>query len=905
MKTESSKSAKPIALVIPWFGKELTGGAELQAWNIASRLSQRGHSVEVLTTCCKSYTEDWSTNHYEAGDYEEQGGILVRRFEVIQRNRVEFDRVCKTLLETPQEALKAGVSPISQEDEEIFQDHLINSPQLLEYIAGSNNRYSSFFFMPYLYGQILRGLPLVSNRSILIPCLHDESYAYLKATQNAFFKANSILWNSKGEFELGIKLYGPCIIPKSQVVGEGIEVEVNPFEVSSNNFPQPPNQYLLTLGRKDEGKGTHFLVDAFKSFKSSHKSNMSLVLAGPGSENFSDSKFDIIDYGLISEAHKQALLAEMVALAQPSPKESFSRVIFEAWKNSKPVIARTSCLATSWAVRDSEGGWIADSVEEWWQVFETIEKTSESDLNAIGEKGGKYGSDIANWDKSIDRIESALEQCETEVESRTLFTLDFESLANQKLDIYFDDQFVKTIKLTAQQARQERFTVKHTLNKKHQLRFESDYLGGYAPPDRRLLGFRLNSCQIENDNNANTPYLQYKQGWNRADDHHNPKGPRWSTGSANIVISFRSSKAKQRVIHQALPNLSSGDAIGNHVLWIRDQLQALGYHSEVFARHLEDSILNEAYAYYKPEILSNEDSVIYHHSIGSEITPWLCDHNGPKALIYHNITPPRFFEPYSKTFAQYLKNGIDELKLIAKHFDSNFGVSQFNASQLAEADFNEPKVFPIGIDPQRWSSAPDEEVIKKYDDGRTNLLYVGRIVPNKRIEDVLYTFKFWLEDDPTARLLLVGGLEVDSKYPACLRILSKKLRIDHAVTFVGRVTDSELQSFFRCASMYWSFSEHEGFCVPLIEAMWFDVPVVAYNCTAIGETLDCSGILIDEKNRPDLVAKAVKEMFDDKQLLQELIAKQRKRRKDFLPEALKQKIEELIESLNLQDDKRK
>ena len=179
---------KPIATVTPWFGKELTGGAEQTAWQLANRLSNKGHQVEVLTTACKSFFQNWAKNHCRSGAKNENG-FVVRRFPVDKRNSASFDQVNGQLLSLPHSKLKSGISPLPPNLSEIFINENINSIALLKYLETQRENYRAIIFIPYLYGPILKGLPVVSDRAYLVPCLHDEAYAYLNESRTIFYQA--------------------------------------------------------------------------------------------------------------------------------------------------------------------------------------------------------------------------------------------------------------------------------------------------------------------------------------------------------------------------------------------------------------------------------------------------------------------------------------------------------------------------------------------------------------------------------------------------------------------------------------------------------------------------------------------------------------------------------------------
>ena len=270
-----------LGIIIPWFGRELKGGAEQQAWQIATRLAGRGHHVEVLTTCCRSHQDDWETNHLPDGLSMEREGFAIRRFRVVPRDRPAFDRVCGHLLSLDPSTLKPGVPPVSAQDSSVFVNELIKAPELLDYLRENKQEYRAFILLPYLYGPVLHAIDILGPQAFLQPCLHDESYAYLPEVAEAFYGAGRLLFNSEGELELALRLYGPGISTKSVLVGEGVEVDVAPV-ASNGTTPEtstpslhysttpsspPPDRFLLYLGRKDAGKNVPLLLRAFARFQ--------------------------------------------------------------------------------------------------------------------------------------------------------------------------------------------------------------------------------------------------------------------------------------------------------------------------------------------------------------------------------------------------------------------------------------------------------------------------------------------------------------------------------------------------------------------------------------------------------------------------------------------------------------
>ncbi len=410
-KPRPPNSGSHVAIVTPWFGPDLRGGSEQQSWQLAEHLVARGHAVDVLTTCCRSFTDDWGNNALRAG-VERHGGLTVRRFRTDPRDRRAFERVNTILLGLEPSQLHRSVSPVGDADAESFCRNNINSTRLYAYLASAGAHYDRILFMPYMFGTTLFGLPIVAERAFLQPCLHSEAYAYLPRVAQTVHAANGLLFNSEGEFEVAISLFGPGIISKSFVVGEGIDV-VQPSRPAPHrvgDFAIENERYVLYIGRQDPAKNVSTLVAAFKNFRrSAPASRLKLVFAGERHVSYGDSSLGIVDLGPVSESAKAALLAHCRALAQPSLKESFSRVIYEAWANGRPVIVHADCPPTASAVLRSGGGYLADSTSAWEQALRKVENEPDAVLDEIGKRGNAYARETTPWDAVIDRYERAFE----------------------------------------------------------------------------------------------------------------------------------------------------------------------------------------------------------------------------------------------------------------------------------------------------------------------------------------------------------------------------------------------------------------------------------------------------------------------------------------------------------------
>ncbi|MBV8886714.1 MAG: glycosyltransferase [Chroococcidiopsidaceae cyanobacterium CP_BM_RX_35] len=771
---------KPIAIVAPWFGKDLKGGAEQHAWQVATRLADRGYPVEVLTTCCCSFHEDWALNHLPSGLVQEQN-LKILRFPVDYRKQHDFDRINGLMLNLPASALKVEVNPVSSEDEAIFCSENINSADLLSSLKNQQEKYHAFIFIPYLYGPILNGLTLVANKAFLLPCLHDEVYAYLPRVANIFHKAKGLLFISDGEAQLARQLYGPGIIPKSTVVGAGVEVSRGDNEAINQigkigNFRVKQERFVLCLGRRDPGKNTNLLVDVYAGFRYKHPdSNLKLVLAGPGSISFNDAVPGVVDLGLVEENEKEALLANCLALFQPSRNESYSRVMMEAWLYKRPVAAHRDCLATAIAVEQAQGGWVAGTETEWQELFSTIDDMEEAKLAQYGSNGQRYAEANATWNKVIERYEAALE-------------------------------------LSVEGVR---------------------------------------------------------------------------------VLPEPQQETKLKEMHQLLPNLSYGDAISNHALTIRNYLRSCNYKSDIFVRYIDERLNHEAQVF-QPNTIDRQAGLFYHHSIGSELTEHAIKHPGPKCLIYHNITPAEFFQPYRPEFAKILEKGRAELNQLASPFSISVGDSAYNAAELAASGFYQPGVLPITVDPMKWDIAADASWMKQLQDGKSNLLFVGRLSPNKRQDHLLEAFAHYLTMDRNARLIIVGSHETKNPYWTHIVNTTRKLGLTGHVIVTGQVNDSQLLAFYRTAHLFWSMSEHEGFCVPLVESMWFDIPVLAYKSSAVPETMGEAGIIFTSKDDFIKVAALAKLLVKDKDLRLKVIEAQRKRRERFLPTVVVEQLRRVV-----------
>src|SRR5579875_1769807 len=268
--------------------------------------------------------------------------------------------------------------------------------------------------LPYLYGPTLHGLPLVADRAFLLPCLHDEAYAYLDAVRDIFRRARGLLFNSEGELHVAASLFGPWVHFRSAIIGHAIDVAAPPKNpIAIRGFVPQHSRYVLFLGRGDKTKNIGLALEAFARFRSLRRStSMQLLIAGPHATPLKGD--GVVDLGAVTEEEKAALLANARALVQPSTNESFSRTVYEAWHVRRPVVVHADCIATAEVVHESRGGWIARSADEWAQVFATIDESADAEIDTVGAHGRAAALQLGTWDdvaaRTIGAIESRLTQ---------------------------------------------------------------------------------------------------------------------------------------------------------------------------------------------------------------------------------------------------------------------------------------------------------------------------------------------------------------------------------------------------------------------------------------------------------------------------------------------------------------
>jgi glycosyltransferase involved in cell wall biosynthesis len=267
-----------------------------------------------------------------------------------------------------------------------------------------------------------------------------------------------------------------------------------------------------------------------------------------------------------------------------------------------------------------------------------------------------------------------------------------------------------------------------------------------------------------------------------------------------------------------------------------------------------------------------------------------------RVLQYHNVTPAHYFAGYDPAIFRLAMLGREDLKSLVGHTDVALGDSEYNRRELEALGFSNTGVFPIAIDTGRITRAPRRPALEKLleDENWPNFLFVGRIVPNKKIEDHIKLaehYKRYVSEQ--YRFVFVGKTDATPKYYDAVQALIAQFRMPPGrFIFTGPVPDVDLATYYRMASVYISLSEHEGFCVPLLEAMAADVPVLAYSSTAVPDTLGGAGVQFAPKDL-EYAAELLGELVYNDNLRTQVIAGQRARLADFGDARIRKELERL------------
>lgn len=384
---------RKIGFVIPWYGEDIPGGAEMELREVATHLQRAGMDVEILTTCVREFSADWNENYYSAGTAVVED-IAVRRFPVRRRDTAAFDRVNRRLMEGQH---------LSLQEEKTFVEEMVNSPQLYEYLKDASDDYALYVFIPYMFGTTYYGMQACPEKSVLIPCFHDEAYLYLRLFRQAYIQARGIIYNAMPEMELANKVYD-FTTTEQICMGIGMDTNICADADAFRKAYRIQKPFLLYAGRKDVGKNVHTLLRYFAEYKQRHgDSDLQLVLIGGGSIEIPASvRDDVYDLGFVSRQDKYDAMAAAELLCQPSHNESFSLVIMESWLCGRPVLVHSQCAVTRDFARRANGGLYFRNYFEFEGCVQYI-LTHPEQARTMGQNGGTFVRENFDWDVIVEK----------------------------------------------------------------------------------------------------------------------------------------------------------------------------------------------------------------------------------------------------------------------------------------------------------------------------------------------------------------------------------------------------------------------------------------------------------------------------------------------------------------------
>jgi glycosyltransferase involved in cell wall biosynthesis len=362
-------------------------------------------------------------------------------------------------------------------------------------------------------------------------------------------------------------------------------------------------------------------------------------------------------------------------------------------------------------------------------------------------------------------------------------------------------------------------------------------------------------------------------------------------------------------IDQWVPALHRGDAIGDSARLMRDAFRSWGHEADVWSPDVDEDLAGEGrpYGEFATAGAGPGDVVILHYALPSRMSEDLRAFPGRRVLLHHNITPPEFFVAWDPEMVRICALGRQQLVGLRDDVHLALADSDFSRQELEAAGFARTGVLPIFLDFARYREEPNPVLRRRLDDGRTNILFVGRLAPNKRQEDLVRLASFWKRFlSPAVRLVLVGrrprrttgrGEPLRAHYLDALQAFAGEEGLTpEEVFFTGHADHADLLACYRAASVFVSMSEHEGFGVPLVEAMLMGVPVLARRAGAVAGTLGEAGVTFEGEGLAE-VAEMARLLASDRELREAVLAAQQRRLVSLAPAAVEADLRRFIDAL--------
>ena len=352
---------------------------------------------------------------------------------------------------------------------------------------------------------------------------------------------------------------------------------------------------------------------------------------------------------------------------------------------------------------------------------------------------------------------------------------------------------------------------------------------------------------------------------------------------------------KIKRIDQLLAGYAGSDAISQEARLFRSVFRDLGLESDMYVPL--DFMAKDMMSDCKPadEFLREErDAVLYHYSIESSATELFTQSSAQKILRYHNITPSHFFNAYDNFVTRQLDAARSGLMAIGGNIDASWAVSEFNALELRALGFKHVKTLHLLFGEDELCTDVNTVDTSRFSDSLTNIVTLGRIVPNKCIEELILAYAWYHTfHNPASRLIIVGSERSCPKYYAMLRWLAARLGLQN-VCFTGFLPNNERAAVYQCAELFISVSRHEGYCLPLIEAMRFGVPVIARDMGGMPEAMGAGGVLFDHAES-NVLAELMHRVINDTPLRQRILNSQRIRLQEIQSRNIAEELLELLQ----------
>lgn len=344
-------------------------------------------------------------------------------------------------------------------------------------------------------------------------------------------------------------------------------------------------------------------------------------------------------------------------------------------------------------------------------------------------------------------------------------------------------------------------------------------------------------------------------------------------------------------------NFSTEDAIGNYIQTLDRIFQKSGFNTRIFS---DITFQNPHSSKYIP---TGKDILWFHYSIYSDNLKYLEKSNDIKIMDFHGVTPSHLFRGYNAELEQLCKKGNDMLKVFADHVDLCIVHSDYSRYILEENGYKKIIKLPLVLDLSRLSKIKEDETLAQLLNKIKYMLFVGRIVPQKSIIDIVKVFYHLKQFQPNFKLFLVGDYDISKEYTIEIMKLIKQFDLHDDVVLTGKLDDTGLITLYKYANIFIILSEWETFCVPLIEAMYYQVPAIGYNRTAIPETIGDAGMLVDKIDHIE-IARLINELLNDKRKYELLKLKCKERANNFTESQLELKLYSLLRSYQSSDNEK-